>query len=776
MQKFLLWIIGFLFFLQGNAQRAKGTWQDYLSYSNATKVVVTANKTYCVTEGGLFSYDREDNSINKFSALNGLSDFGISSIAYSEANQVLVIAYENSNIDLVRESGIINLPDIKRKQMTGDKSINNISFVGNDALLACGFGIVVLNLDRNEVKDTYFIGQDGGALRINDVVSDGQFLYAATDEGILRVDSNSPNLLDHKNWSKIEDIPHANEKFSHLAVYNGNIIASYTRNEENQDIMYSLEDGIWNTFLPEINNVNDIQAYDNYLVVTGHTQVYIIDDSNIIVGNIGTSTSSQINIWWLRPRSAGISSDGSIWIADYGRGLIRISNTNVEEVSPGGPPDNQIFTLYSNNGDLWVLPGGRNDAWNNTFQHPRFQLFRNSEWKSFTKDQFPELDGFFDIVCMVADPNDPNHIFVGSWGGGVLEFQGEQLLNRFTNLNSPLATALPQQPDEPYVRIGGLDFDSDGNLWITNSEVPKNLVKRTPSGEWESFALPEVANQRNIGQIIVTENDDKWILVPRGHDAYVVDKTGEQKRQLPVVAYFNNGVNEIETPMNDVYSIAEDNNGEIWIGTSKGVAVYSSPERIWQSETFYATQPGLDLNDGIYHPLLATETVTAIAVDGGNRKWVGTKSSGVYLISENGEKELEHFTQENSPLLSNTITTIAINQKSGEVFFGTNEGLVSYMGDATGANDAFENVYVYPNPVRETYNGPVTITGLMDDTDLKITDITGNLVYSTTSLGGQAVWDGKNLNGNRVRTGVYMIFCTNKDGSQTHIAKLLFIN
>ncbi|HKI90095.1 MAG TPA: two-component regulator propeller domain-containing protein, partial [Draconibacterium sp.] len=387
-----------------------------------------------------------------------------------------------------------------------------------------------------------------------------------------------------------------------------------------------------------------------------------------------------------------------------------------------------------------------------------------------------ELDGFFDIVCMVADPNDPDHIFVGSWGGGLLEFQGDQFLNRFTNHNSPLETALPQQPDEPYVRIGGLGFDSEGNLWITNSDVAKNLVKRSPSGEWESFVLPEVASQRNIGQMVVTQNDDKWILVPRGHDAYVVDKTGTQKKRLLVTSYFNNGENEFFTRMNDVYSIAEDNNGEIWIGTSKGVAVYNNPGRIWETDNLYASQPGLDLNDGIYHPLLETETVTAIAVDGGNRKWLGTKSSGVYLISENGEKELKHFTQENSPLLSNTINTIAINQKNGEVFFGTNEGLISYMGDAIGGNDAYENVYVYPNPVRETYDGPVTITGLIENTDIKITDISGNLVYKTISLGGQAIWDGKNLNGHRVSTGVYMVFCSNKDGSQTHIAKLLFIN
>ena len=178
----------------------------------------------------------------------------------------------------------------------------------------------------------------------------------------------------------------------------------------------------------------------------------------------------------------------------------------------------------------------------------------------------------------------------------------------------------------------------------------------------------------------------------------------------------------------------------------------------------------------MYHPLLETETVNAIAVDGANRKWIGTKNSGIYLISENGEKEILHFTKENSPLLSNTITTIAINQLSGEVFIGTDEGLISYQGDAIEGKNTFENVFVYPNPVRENYDGPVTVTGLVENTDIKITDISGNLVYSTTSLGGQAVWDGKNLNGNRVRTGVYLVFCADEFGEETHITKLLFIN
>ncbi len=777
MQKIILWIFGILIFFQVSGQRAKNTWKDYLSLLNANKVAIADNKIYCATGGGIFYYDRDDNSVNKLSMLNGLSDFGISTIAYSEENQVLVIAYDNSNIDLIRDSGIRNLPDIKRKQLAGDKSINNISFIGDDAYLSCSFGIVVLNLERNEVKGTYIIGDGGGYIAVNDVESDGQFLYAASDEGIRKADINSDNLLDYQSWSRIANIPHSTGKFNFLALHNGQIIANYTRNEVGEDAMYVLSSDTWNTYRPEIDYVYDMQESGDFLVITSERQVYVIDHNNSVTENIGPASSSQTTVSWLYPRSAAIGTDGSnIWIGDNYNGIVHVSGDNVETIYPDGAPDNKTFALYANEGDLWVLPGGRDGTWTNIWEQPHFQLYRDDKWKSFNANTVPDMTGFFDIVCMAADPADPDHIFLGSWGGGLLEFQSGELMNRFTNQNSPLQSALPQQPDEPFVRIGGLDFDSEGNLWITNSEVAYNLLKRTASGEWESFELPEVASQRNIGQMVVTQNNDKWILIPRGHDAYVVDKNGEQKKQLLVISYFNNGEDEITTRMNDVYSIAEDNDGAIWIGTSKGVAVYSNPQRIWQSDEFYASQPGLDLNDGIYHPLLETETVTAIAVDGGNRKWLGTSGSGVYLVSEDGDQELEHFTAENSALLSNSINSIAINQESGEVFFGTDKGLISYMGDATGGGKSYDNVYVYPNPVRETYDGPVTITGLLENTDIKITDISGNLVYKTTSLGGDATWDGKNLNGNRVKTGVYLVFCNNEDGTKTHITKLLFIH
>jgi len=757
--------------IQTSAQREQGSWKDYLSYSNATKVAISAEKVYCATEGGLFYFDLQDNSVNKLSEILTLSDFGIKTIAYNTENDVLIIAYNNSNVDLVYGNGtVINLPDIKNKFMSSNKSINAISFLNDEAYLACGFGIIVLNLSKNEVKDTYYIGEDGADVDVQDIAFLGQDIYAATVTGVLSASTNGTNLLDYNNWNPVTDIPHATAKFNHLEVHAGKLIANYTPDEWYADEMYILNEGGWEPYLPQIKFAFDMHTNGNYLTIASRSDVFVIDETNNIIGQINSYPFENEQVSSIKPRSASISTDGSIWIADFEKVLVRVKGDSFEKIFPSGPQDNKVFKLSQSSSDLWIAPGGI-IGW----EPPRFQRYRNGQWTYFSKSGFPELDGFNNIVDIEIDPTDENHFFVASWGGGLLEYRNDEFVQRYTNHNSPLETALPQNPDEPYVRINGLDFDQEGNLWMTNSEVAHNAHKLSPTGEWESFVLEKAANKYNLGDLIVTEAGDKWMLVSN-HDAYVINKTGDQIKQLLVTSYFSNGSDQYFTRMNDVYSIAEDLDGAIWIGTSKGVAVYSSPSRIWTADNFYASQPGLDLNDGIYHPLLETETVTAIAVDGANRKWLGTRNAGVFLVPESGEKEILHFTSENSPLLSNNIMAITINQKNGEVFFGTDKGLNSYQGEATGGSKTYSNVYVYPNPVRETYDGPVTIAGLIENTDIKVTDISGNLVFKTTSLGGQAVWDGKNLNGNRVKTGVYLVFCNDENGEETHITKLLFIN
>lgn len=761
-----------------DAQVPAGEWTNYQSYQSASKLADAGELVYCAGNGGLFTYNKTDNSVQKLSSINGLSDVGINALAYGAETDVVLIAYKNSNIDLVFGKDIYNLSDIKRKQIMGNKAINKIMFDGNLAYLSCGFGIVVINTEKKEIKDTYYIADGGAQLNVYDITADDTYLYAATAEGIYRALASEPNLQDYSNWHRFENIPHASESFTQIENLNGKIIACYTP-ETGNDELYMLNNNNWSRVFPEISKVFDMTvAFNDRIIISNEGDVYIFNETGGIIEKIYQYIFADSQSNGIDPRCTLLNEDGSYWIADNWYGLVHKNGNNSEAVSPDGPVDNRVFSLYMSEENLWVTSGGRNAAWGNLWNQARFQKYSAGTWTAFDHSKYPIMSQFHDVVCMVADPNDPEHVFAGFWGAGVLEFQGEELVKQHSYHNSTLQTAIA---DANFVAIGGMAFDSNGTLWVNNGGVGK-VLSSYKNGEWKAYSLPDLSNGVNLGDIVITKDGDKWLaLSNRNKDIYVVKGDNEDRKWQRNVAYFSNGVEAQEYEMHEVYCMTMDRDGAIWVGSSKGVGVYDNPARIWNSTdqdplAKYARQPGLELGDGIYHPLLASETVTAIAVDGGNRKWCGTKANGVFLISEDGEKELEHFNVDNSPLLSNEITSIAINDKSGEVFLGTAEGLISYMGVATEPEDTFTDVYVYPNPVRETYDGPIVITGLMEDTDVKITDISGNLVFHDTSVGGQASWDGKNLNGKRCHTGVYLVFLNNKTGEETFVTKILFIH
>jgi len=753
-----------------------GQWTDYLSYKSASKVVLAGERVYCVANAGLFYYDASDNSIQKVNVIQGLSDVGVRDVAYSAAKDVVVVAYENSNLDLIYQGQVFNLSDIKRKQITGDKSINHILIVGDVAYLSCGFGIVAVNLERREIKDTYYIGENAALLKVNAMAFDGNFLFAATEDGVYKADINSPNLQYYGNWEKQTDLPFPSASFGCAAFFDNKLIVCRDGGA-GSDAMYAFNGTSWNPFLPGVSTVTDIRVSSGLLVIAQDSKVESYLPGPQLDARISTYDLAGKSVADLQAQSAVFDQNGQFWIADNRYSLIRVTASGDEQIAPEGPVRNSVLSVLANGDDLWKADGGRTIWWNNMFFSPRFELFRNGSWKTFDEQHFSEMQGFHDMVCVAADPANADHVFAGSWGGGVLEFSSGTFVARYNNHNSSLQSALPSQPNEPFVRISDLEFDSKGNLWVVNAMVDEPLSVKTASGEWESYSLPGVQSSHTPGAMTITDGDDIWVTVARNQNTIGVRKAdGSATKRVSVVAYYNNGVNELFTPMSDIYAIATDRDGEVWVGTAVGVAVYHNPDAVWSSGTLYASQPGLDEGDGIYHPLLSTETVTAIAVDGANRKWFGTKNSGVFLISENGTEEIQHFTAENSPLLDNEITSIAINHQNGEVFIGTTKGLISYRGEATEGEESYDDAYVYPNPVREDYFGDIVIAGLIEDTDVKITDISGNLVYKTKSLGGQAIWDGKNLRGSRVSTGVYLVFGNDRFGEQSFVAKILFIH
>lgn len=745
-----------------SAQRRIGSWKSYLPYSNAAKLVIAGDKVYCSTAGGLFYYDKTDLSVGKISKENGLSDTEISAIGYSDFTGSVVIAYTNGNVDIIQNNQVYNIPDImKNTQILGDKRIYNISVDGGTAYLCSGFGIIVLNLEKKEFSETYKIGEGGAQVKVNDFTFTGSGFFAATDQGIYIANRDAPNLLDYQYWKRDTQIPNYNKKFNAIKAIGDRVYASYQSGIEYGDAIYYFDGFVWTTLSNFIaDNSFHLSSWDQNLVVSGLNNVHIFSAT-------GERTSIYIN----SPKCAFIDHDNVLWAADSENGLIRrpINEDSPMVISPNGPSTIYVSDIKISKDILYTVPGGPNSGYNNLFRTAEINIFKNNNWKG------KKVPGYGDYYRIAIDPVDPEHYYIGSWGYGLSEFKNDSLINVYKD-NSSLQTIIPGD----YYRLGGMAFDKSGNLWITNAGVPKPLSVLTKDGEWASFNLNNLANLLYVGDIIVSASGYKWmiqILGSRGllvfDDNETIDNPDDDRAIKLDIKDENDAI-----ITNDVYSIAEDHDGNIWLGTNKGVLVYYNPAAVFDGENFNAQHINVPRNDGTPYGdyLLVTETVTSIAIDGANRKWLGTKNAGVSLVSDDGLKQIYNFTSENSPLLSNSVTSIAINDKNGEVFFGTDKGIISFTAEATGPSENFDSLFVYPNPVRETFTGDISITGLLDNTTVKVTDLNGNLVFETLSLGGQALWDGKNFRGERVGTGVYLVFCSSEDGALSRVTKLLFIH
>jgi len=373
----------------------------------------------------------------------------------------------------------------------------------------------------------------------------------------------------------------------------------------------------------------------------------------------------------------------------------------------------------------------------------------------------------------LIDPSDNTHFFISTWGGGLLEYKNNILVKKYDDSNSPLQTIIP---GKPYVRVCGLAMDEDKNLWITQTEVIGSIKVLKPDGvTW--IVNPLTIDADGIGDIIITRTGQKWIVLPRGYGLAVYDDNGTLSN-FNDDSYIKMSVTDSDNEMiSYIYSIAEDLDGNIWVGTNKGPLIYYNPEKVFDGD-LKAYKIKVPRNDGtgLADYMLGTETITSISVDGANRKWLGTMSSGAYLLSADGTKQLKNLNEKNSPLFSNVITSISVDNKTGDVWLATSKGIISYHGDAITGKESFSNVYSFPNPVRQDFTGNVTITGLVRDTEIRITDISGNLVYKTKSDGGMASWDLTTYNGKRVATGVYIVFCASSTGSQSSVTKILVIN
>ncbi len=771
--------VAFVLLLSGlsQAQIGIGQWRDHLPYKKGIAVTFSSEKVWCATSGGLFEYHKNDNTVKRLGKFAGFSDVNPSDVKYNPYNNTLIVTYKNGNIDIVDGMAIINISDVKRAQIVGNKTINSVFLRNEFAYLATGFGIVVIDTKRKEVKDTYFIGTNGGNIFVRDITINTTHIYAATDSGVFRASLSSSNLANFTAWSKIQGLPQG--KFNTICSFNNKVYVNYskalTSNTYAQDTVYVFDGASWtHNFSPASGyNCYSIEAINSHIAFANDGYIDVYDANNQLIDHIWTYLNR-----FIAPRQAVMETPKLLWVADADVGLVRVENVwNVNGYAPSGPSTPKSYALDLKKEVLWVAPGERNELWDNA-PNPNIDgifSFSDITWRTINRESQTILDSIRDIVSVTINPSDPNQVFAGCLGKGLIEINNGTVTRIHNQYNSSLEVR-GDDPNSGWVASFGSVFDKDGNLWVTNAKSNRPLSVKKAGGGWQSFSFGPNLQQLLISNVIVDQRGYKWCVLPRGGGLLVFDhgadisNTNDDRFKKLGTGSGNGGL-----PSAEVYSIVEDLDGEIWVGTDKGVAVFYSPENVFSGGNFDAQQIFVQ-QDGHTQILFETEIITSIAVDGANRKWVGTQNSGVFLISQDGQKEVYHFTENNSPLLSNSITSIAIDHKSGEVFFGTAKGIVSFRSTATEGGENFENVYAFPNPVRPDHNGIIAIRGLVKDCDVKITDISGVVVNATKSLGGTAIWDGKTFSGDRVHSGVYLVFCSTEDGSKTYVTKILVIN
>ena len=754
-----------------NAQIGIGEWRLHVPVHKGRQVSETPKKVYMSTSYSLLEYDKESFELKEWSKVNGLSDNGVNSIVYDEDRAQLVIAYKSGNLDLFTDSEVINISDIKRYPIAGDKIINHVNIHNEKAYLACGFGIVVLDLERREIKETYYISENASFINILETTVLNDTLYAATESGLYHASMTSNNLADFNNWTVNSQFE--NKHVSALTSFQGQLLVNHFVEGFANDSLWIRNNDDWTLFPnSEVDDYYQLIAYDDELLIAGNYKAYMFAEDLSLKSSVHTygEESPQPNM------VIKGGNDSEYWIADRKYGLVHSKTPwNNEVLSPNSVKYEFAYAIDAKGDALWTAGGGKESSGGNIWNRNSCQSYLSDSWSSFVFNEQESIQTeLFDMLDVAINPSNTSQVYFASWGGGLVETNNGIVVNVFNESNSTLES---KTVDGFYfLRIGAIAIDNEQRLWIGNS-IANDVLKMKDGDDWYSFNLGNSASLiSEVINIMVSDRYNQvWIVLEDGnvvvydHKGTIDDDSDDEIKKITTSA----GSGAI--PNRHVNVIKEDKDGEIWVGTDEGVSVFYSPSLIFESGSEWDSQQIIIRQGEYFQNLLESSVITDMIVDGANQKWFATESDGVYLFSENGQEEIHHFTTDNSPLLSNTIQSIAVQEKTGEVFIGTEEGVISYRAVATEGEDVFGDVYAFPNPVRPGYTGNIGITGLVSDAIVKITDVSGNLVYETRAEGGQAAWDAKRIDGTEVSSGVYLVFCSDENGEQTLATKILVV-
>ncbi len=753
-----LFFISFILFLNGKAQTGNipiGTWRFHTSFNNAKTIVQVENKIYCGTEGGLFYLDKDENSINKISKLDGLSDLEINALFYHQPTKSIVIGYKSGNIDVIKNNTIINIPHIiNATNITGSKSINAINAHKNTAIIACDFGVVLLNLVKLEIQETWLnIGENGSSLLANDVISIADSVFIASTKGLYASKFDTKNLMDFNNWKKLPIISTSpNIAVNKLAATNLKLFAVL----EGKGVYK--KDTAWKL---KFNTTQAITALSGF-----NDKTWLFSAGKL--GSITNQDSTNQSLTEVGSVNAIVTDQADnkmLWMADENEGLVKYNTISgeINKYLPNGPLNNLVFNLKAIDDNVFHFSGGPEDRVTTpAFRNGNYSYFTKGEW--FGNKRPSEL-GLRDFSSVELNRQNGKFYFA-STSDGIIEKNGNDFKAYYEG-SCPVVEFTGH-------RVMDIYYDSNTEiLWFVNISGFSNApsIRKFNNGNCEGFTYPLYVGSTYPMQILPDNAGNVWVRGNEKFDAGVfVFNESSLSGGLPIYKRLIKGVSVGNLSDIIVRCMIKDRNGDIWMGTNNGVCVFYNPQSIVSMGTLDATIP-------IYEnrPLLFDQVATCIDVDGGNRKWIGT-NNGIYLFNAEGNKVVHYFNTENSPLLSNAIVSVAVNQKTGEVFIGTDKGIVSFREAATKGEDNEPSVLIFPNPVKTNYSGAIGFSGLATDAVVKITDINGRLLYEANANGGTAQWNGRDYNGKKIEPGVYVVLTSKSDGSGTATGKLFVLD
>lgn len=739
-------------------------WSSFYSYNQITGVVgANDGLVYGLAENSLFSYDPTANEVVPITTVNGLLGDDINTLSISD--NYMMVGYQNGMLGVHNlTDGSVVLDNSIDRNITipgNNKAINSFLLKDQTLYISANYGISSYDFVNNRFIDSYFFGVNNSQIQVNQTALVGTSLYAATEEGLYKASTDDPNLVLESAWTKI-----ASGQWKAIGLVNNTLLG----------IVQSGETSICNALINDVaierhresGTLLWVDVNEDALILSFSNKILSFD-ADQLVSTLATATGNLSG----QKFSSATQLGGNLFIGTSGSGLLLHNPSETRVVSPSGPLRNDIFDLsVVADNEMWIAHGAFSQSYN-PYPLNAYGISRLSEegWQNLP---YSSLSGALSIVSVVPNPNDTSQVFACAMHQGLLEINNGVVGTLWNHTNSGLESLNPiefgENPNYRSVRVRDVAFDSEGAMWSITSFVAKGLKKRSVDGNWQSVDLLPVLSspKRAAGysKLEISPNDEIYFGSSSSGLIGYAEING-----TPVLRSI--GVAE-NLPAEDVRSVALDYDDNLWIGTTNGLRVLYGASRMFTQEVSASTvvlEEGGNVGE-----LLANQNIKAIEVDGNNQKWVATDGAGVFLFAEDGKKTIHHFTKENSPLPTNFIQNLAYDNQSGKIFIATSSGLVAFQGNAFAPSETLENIEVYPNPIRPRYTGPLTIRGLQADCVVKITDIVGNAVYETTSTGGSVQWDMNSFSGKRVRSGVYLIFVTTKDGMDSSVEKVMIIN